>query len=154
MIRNEKLRKAFTMIELIFVIVIIGILTSIAIPKLIASRDDAIATVCVATARQFIQEVALYYTVNGKFTNISEISNIPVDNTERGFVGDIDLSVNPAQFYCDNEPLLQYAINRNLATTLSVTSLSPSSPPAAFIADAKLTENNFYRTYVLGGYTN
>jgi len=33
---------AFTMIELIFVIVVIGILSAIAIPKLAASRDDAI----------------------------------------------------------------------------------------------------------------
>ena len=102
-----------------------------------------------------IQEVALYYTVNGKFTNISLMSNTPVDNIERGFASDIDLSVNPAQFYCDNEPLVQYITNRSgTATTLSVTSLSPSSPPAAFIADITLTENSFYKTYVLGGYTN
>ena len=148
------MKKAFTMIELIFVIVIIGILASVAIPKLVANRDDATATICITTARQFIQEVALYYTVNGNFTNISVMSNIPVDNTERGFASDIDMSVNSAQFYCDNEPLVQYIINRNTATTLSVTSLSPSSPPAAFIADSTLTENSFYKTYVLGGYTN
>ena len=35
-------RNAFTMIELIFVIVILGVLASIAIPKLAATRDDAI----------------------------------------------------------------------------------------------------------------
>ena len=34
-------RNAFTMIELIFVIVILGILASVAIPKLAATRDDA-----------------------------------------------------------------------------------------------------------------
>jgi len=33
---------AFTMIELIFVIVVLGILAAVAIPKLAASRDDAI----------------------------------------------------------------------------------------------------------------
>ncbi len=33
---------AFTMIELIFVIVVIGILAAVAIPKLAASRDDAV----------------------------------------------------------------------------------------------------------------
>lgn len=33
---------AFTMIELIFVIVILGILAAVAIPKLAASRDDAV----------------------------------------------------------------------------------------------------------------
>lgn len=35
-------KKAFTMLELVFVIVVLGILASIAIPKLAATRDDAI----------------------------------------------------------------------------------------------------------------
>lgn len=35
-------RFAFTMIELVFVIVILGILAAIAIPKLAATRDDAL----------------------------------------------------------------------------------------------------------------
>jgi general secretion pathway protein G len=38
------MKKAFTMIELIFAIVVIGILASIALPKLWATRDDAIIT--------------------------------------------------------------------------------------------------------------
>lgn len=36
------LKPAFTMVELIFVIVVLGILAAVAIPKLATSRDDAI----------------------------------------------------------------------------------------------------------------
>ncbi len=46
-------KKAFTMIELVFVIVIIGILSAIAIPKFAATRDDAI----IAKARATVASV-------------------------------------------------------------------------------------------------
>ena len=42
-------KKAFTMVELVFVIVVIGILSAIAIPKLAATRDDAEITKAIAT---------------------------------------------------------------------------------------------------------
>jgi len=44
-----KNRKAFTMIELVFVIAIIGILSAIAIPKFAATRDDAVISKAKAT---------------------------------------------------------------------------------------------------------
>lgn len=35
------MRKGFSMIELIFVIVILGLLAAVAVPRLTATRDDA-----------------------------------------------------------------------------------------------------------------
>ena len=51
-------KKAFTMIELIFVIVVIGILSAIAIPKLAATRDDATITKAIATVGSVRSAVA------------------------------------------------------------------------------------------------
>ena len=41
-IKQDEIRPAFTMVELVFVIVVLGILAAVAIPKLAVSRDDAV----------------------------------------------------------------------------------------------------------------
>jgi type II secretory pathway pseudopilin PulG len=53
------------MIELIFVIVIIGILAAVAIPKLAATRDDAKTSKAVANLATCISDMASSYTATG-----------------------------------------------------------------------------------------
>jgi general secretion pathway protein G len=60
-------RYAFTMIELIFVIVILGILAAVAVPKLAATRNDAKVAAEVSSAAQVLQNLASEYTAKGKF---------------------------------------------------------------------------------------
>ncbi len=50
-----------------FVIVILGILAGIAIPRLAATRDDASATKAAMEIKDVITQVAAYYTINGKW---------------------------------------------------------------------------------------
>jgi type II secretory pathway pseudopilin PulG len=54
------------MIELIFVIVIIGILAAVAIPKLSATRDDAKISNIVANTRTLVGDLAAFYTAQGQ----------------------------------------------------------------------------------------
>ena len=63
------MRKGFTMIELIFVIVILGVLASVAIPRLAATRDDAEVAKAATNLTTAISDITAYYTAKGKFTS-------------------------------------------------------------------------------------
>ena len=61
-------RAGFTMIELIFVIVILGILAAVAIPKLAATRSDAEAAKYASDLATCVGDAGGSYLKDGNFT--------------------------------------------------------------------------------------
>jgi len=80
---NTQNKKAFSMIELVFVIVIIGILASVAIPRLAATRDDATiakAKTLVASIRNALAMERQKRILRGEFNGLSAVGG----NTQGG----------------------------------------------------------------------
>jgi type II secretory pathway pseudopilin PulG len=90
-----KSSSAFTIIELIFIIVIIGILATVAIPRLVATRDDAKVSTCIQDISVLIGDIHSFYTSRGNFedptnsgtSNFSAITNVKLMS---GAIIDID----------------------------------------------------------------
>lgn len=64
MYSNEK---GFTIIEIIAVVIIIGILTAIALPRFIGVQDDAEENVCEGNVATMNVQLERYYHENGAF---------------------------------------------------------------------------------------
>lgn len=96
--------KAFTMIELIFVIIILGIISTVAIPRLAATRDDAEISKAANNLAIFINDLASYYTAKGNFSSkIADMTNVQVVdknaqplNGNESAIGELYLQVKKA----------------------------------------------------------
>ncbi len=122
---NPQMRKGFTMIELIFVIVIIGILAAVAIPRLAATRDDAKIATALSETGMVLREVTSYYTANGKFSAAaSDMSNVEDFNTTSGDFTDNNSTVTmtyytPSNNGSDKEPCVDFIFS-NAGGTVEV----------------------------------
>jgi len=66
------MKKAFTLLELIFVIVVLGILASVAIPKLMTTTNSAKVSSLKQDIRTVTSSVQSYYITNGSMDKISD----------------------------------------------------------------------------------
>lgn len=134
-------RNAFTQIELIFVIVVIGILAIVAIPRLATSRDDANAAKCTQEIQQLISEITQTYAHKGynefSILPIEEMTNVNIAVSEGdGVSNPLGSLVSDGIIYiCGGEGIVEIkSVHSGVEYNLTVTDLNPTTPPAAVTA--------------------
>ena len=81
------MKKGFTMVELIFVIIILGILASVTIPKLNTTRSDAEIVKAKANLATMISDIQSYYTSKGDIPepfNLQNLTTVPLYHNAKG----------------------------------------------------------------------
>ncbi len=145
-------RKAFTMIELIFVIVIIGILAAVALPKLAATRDDAKVSQLVADARTLLTDFQNFYTSQGpqKWQNetIEELTEVPLHVSNCATPATTSTQISPSVFLlCNgNIPCLTFTtIDEGNLTIADGTTADPICDAVKAVPSIKALSNKEYQ---------
>ena len=95
------MKKGFTMIELIFVIVILGILAAVAIPRLATTRDDAEIVKAATNIQTLISDLGAYYTSQGKFATKTSSTSTGTSTSSVDIPAMTNVS-NPVKVKTDN----------------------------------------------------
>ena len=124
------------MIELIFVIVILGILASVAIPRLAATKTDAEISATVANLRTILSDAASYYAVKGEFgTTVKwqDITNVPLLKRDGKPIDDYNVATKDAFLAADGE--------KCIAIRVADRSTTATGTVPAYIIFGKQTNN-------------
>jgi len=116
------MKNGFTMIELIFVIVILGILSAVAIPKLMGTRDDAYISKIATGISSSATDISGYAVSMGSIdNNLSKMSNIIAGLILSGDAKQDDISVAKVDFRAgEKSECISMAISSGNDANLSI----------------------------------
>ena len=138
-------RAGFTMIELIFVIVILGILAAVAIPKLAATRTDAEVSKAASDLATVVSDMGAYYTSHGKFDNLSDMTNVTTfDHKDKGANNN-----DTANFEAGDEDCVLFTFNS--VADGNVTLSKVDSPSSAACKGLQSAASDIIKEHDFGG---
>lgn len=74
------MKKGFSLLELIFAIVIIGVIASFAVPKFLDTKDSAVVSTLKRDISSIISSIQTYHLQVGKIDNISDAITLNSQN--------------------------------------------------------------------------
>jgi len=107
---KPSLKKGFSIIELIFVIAVLGIIAAVAVPKLMDSRNSAIITTIKQDITTITYSIQSYQMIHNKIEKISDSVNI---NTSTWNVNDLSV-----EFLSNDQVCIKIEINEDKLNVL------------------------------------
>ncbi|MEA3554195.1 MAG: prepilin-type N-terminal cleavage/methylation domain-containing protein [Campylobacterota bacterium] len=95
--KKQNFKKAFSLVELIFVISILGIIAALAIPKLLDSRSGAIVSTIKQDVSTISNSIQSHYMINNGISKITDAVNV---NTQNWVVSDTQLEYKSKETTC------------------------------------------------------
>jgi general secretion pathway protein G len=108
---RQNLKKAFSLLELIFVIAVLGIIAAVAVPKLMDSRNSAIVTTINQDVSTITTAVQSYYMLNNKIDKISDAVNI---NAQNWTIADLKVEYKIGETLCVSIAVANSKLNVNI----------------------------------------
>ena len=142
-------RAGFTMIELIFVIVILGILAAVAIPKLAATRTDAEVSKAASDLATVVSDMGSYYTSQGTFAKLSVMTNVtsfPSADLDKG-----GANSDVANFKVGGENCVKFTFNSVADGTVTLATVTGASTAACKGLQASSAYTNLDGEHDFGG---
>jgi general secretion pathway protein G len=112
------------MIELIFVIVILGILAAVAIPRLTATRTDAEVAKMAANVSTLVGDLGNYWTAKGSYSNATwgDVTNVEVFTADSGTTSAKDDNISGDTVYFNsgtNDGCFSFAVTSDGNVTVA-----------------------------------
>lgn len=145
--KESAMKRGFTMIELVFVIVILGILAAFSFPSFNVTRDDAQITKTIANINTAIHDIGAFYIANGKFDTVTKMTNVQFieSSTDINDTAGVDINISGGA----NDKCINFKVI-NADGNLTITNVANATGICKTI-QTSLDEKDLNKTYQFGG---